>query len=80
MARFDLTKWGVHFCKEIQRVDDHHFVLDETRKDRIVKDEAILCEQKTGSQIAQIVGLSRGQGRLFTRLSPGKFNSQDSDN
>ena len=50
-------------------------VLDDARAGRIGFDEAILCEQKTVPQIAEIASRSRDTvgRRLFTRLSAEKF-------
>lgn len=50
-------------------------MLDNDRTARVGLDEAVLCEQKTPDQIAQIIGMSLADGRrrLFTRLAPAKF-------
>ena len=56
-------------------------VLDDAREARIGFDEAILCEQKTLAQIAEIVTRSRDTigRRLFTRLSAEKFAGLPAD-
>lgn len=48
-------------------------ILDEDREDRLGMDEAIFCAQKTVAQVAQIIELSAGKRRLFTRLSEQTF-------
>lgn len=55
--------------------DTSGIVLDDAREGRIGFDEAILCEQKTVAQIAEIAARSRDTvgRRLFTRLSAEKF-------
>lgn len=55
--------------------DASGIVLDDAREGRIGFDEAILCEQKTVPQIAEIAARSRDTvgRRLFTRLSAEKF-------
>lgn len=47
-------------------------LLDEQRHARIGLHEAVLCEQKTPQQVAQIIEMSHSAGirRLFTRLAP----------
>lgn len=56
-------------------------VLDDVREARIGFDEAILCEQKTVPQIAEIAARSRDTvgRRLFTRLSAEKFTALPRD-
>lgn len=56
-------------------------VLDDLREARIGFDEAILCEQKTVPQIAEIAARSRDTvgRRLFTRLSAEKFTALPRD-
>lgn len=55
--------------------DASGIVLDDAREGRIGFDEAILCEQKTVPQIAEIAFRSRDAvgRRFFTRLSAEKF-------
>ncbi len=57
-------------------------ILDNDRENRIGFDEAVLCEQKTPSQIDTIVSMSieSGHSRLFTRIDHEKFESLTKEN
>lgn len=57
--------------------DHPAIIMDDDRAARVGLDEAVLCEQKSAEQVAQIVGMSRdaGKRRLFTRLAPEVFDA-----